>query len=853
MLDTRRPLTGLLIAALCLTLPASGQEPAQPQAQPLPAQATAQTTAPAQPAEQTAQPMAPPTDPAATPPATPVTPPTSEQQPDSPSVPPMPPQTLPEPQGGGIVPPAVPAVPGAGPDRIEFNLNFPADQGGGSAAGSAGSLEYQRDDYAVLSGGVRIRYQDVNLQAEQAEIDLNTKIVTARGNVVIDQGPRRLSGDTANYDLDTKTGRLTNATANVSQDYYFSGSEVAKISDTVYTVEDGVFTSCSQEVPDWSSRLGSARVEEDQYAHVRNASMRAKKLPVFYTPYILWPVKPDRSSGFLIPNIGYSDRRGASVGLAYFQTLGRSYDTTFHVDTYTESYLGLGNEFRYRPSEGTRGNLLGYVIRDPESVTDEEWRWKLEWNHETRDLWRGMRAVVAFQDYSDFNFFQDFERDFDRNTRRFIDSRAFVTGNWGAHLFTLLLNDRQTFVNASNETLDERRLPELDYTLRRTRIGRTPLYMQFDGSASYLDIDRPNGFSGSYGRLDLFPQLSLPVRSFPWLSLTLTGGGRVTYYQDTVDLDNRSQLSGESLLRALPSGTAEIVGPSFSRIFDLNLGSFGRFKHVVEPRWTYNYLGEFEEENEVPLFDEVDTLRSTNSGRFVFANRILGKPREVPAPPAPPAQPVVPGQPAPPAAPVRPVNVSAREVLYFEVSRRYSFDSEQPLEQGLTIPDDPTSFQTAQAGPLEALLRFNPSDRTSVKLEADYSMLFSGLSSTSLSGNYGFRKNDTIGLTWFTRFQPRTGEELDNQVRLTGGLELLPNKLRLDSQINYSLTTQLLQQQIYALSWSGQCYGVRVEMRDFRAGAGDRIRDKDFRFSLSLKNVGTFLDLTSRSSTSQEP
>ena len=76
-------------------------------------------------------------------------------------------------------------------------------------------------------------------------------------------------------------------------------------------------------------------------------------MPVLYTPYILWPVKSERTSGLLIPNIGYSDRRGAALGLAYFQTLGRSYDTTFHVDLYTRSTSALGNEFRYRPTEGT--------------------------------------------------------------------------------------------------------------------------------------------------------------------------------------------------------------------------------------------------------------------------------------------------------------------------------------------------------------------------------------------------------------------------------------------------------------------------------------------------------------------
>ncbi len=174
----------------------------------------------------------------------------------------------------------------------------------------------------MLTGGVQIRYQDIDIKAEKAELDLNTKVVTAEGSVIVDQGPRRLTGDTLDFDLDTKTGTLTNATGQVDPDYYFTGTEIAKTGENTYTVTDGIFTSCSQEVPDWSFRLREAQVEVEGYARVHDATMRAKKLPVFYTPYILWPVKSERSSGLLIPNIGYSDRRGASLGLAYYQTLG---------------------------------------------------------------------------------------------------------------------------------------------------------------------------------------------------------------------------------------------------------------------------------------------------------------------------------------------------------------------------------------------------------------------------------------------------------------------------------------------------------------------------------------------------
>jgi len=108
---------------------------------------------------------------------------------------------------------------------------------------------------------------------------------------------------------------------------------------------------------------------------------------------------------------------------------------------------------------------------------------------------------------------------------------------------------------------------------------------------------------------------------------------------------------------------------------------------------------------------------------------------------------------------------------------------------------------------------------------------------------------DYLGATWFTRSRPETGESLSNQVRLNGAVALPFWRLRLEGQLNYDFEEQLLQQQQIVIGYTGQCYGLRLELRDFRANTGPRTRDKDIRLSLDLKNVGTFLDLNSRSST----
>nr|MDP9121446.1 hypothetical protein [Acidobacteriota bacterium] len=723
-------------------------------------------------------------------------------------------------------------------DRINFQLKFTEEQGGGSAAGSAGSLDFKRDDYAVLVGKVQVHYQDIDLQAERVEIDLRTKRMTAQGDIILDQGPRRLTGNSLDFDLNSKTGKVLEGTAYIAPDYFFAGTEIDKTGDDTYTIIDGIFTSCSQRTPDWSIGLGRAEAEVEGYAHIHRATFRVRKLPVLFLPYMLYPVKKDRASGFLMPALRFSGFRGPSVGIAYFQTLGRSYDTTFHFDPYfTKGYIGAGNEFRYRPTEGTRGDLLAYAVRDP--LDHNSWRYKINYDHvsEGQDLPWGMRAVVHFQDYSDFNFFRDFERNFDINSLRFFDDRAFVTGNWGPHLFNFLINDRKTFVNLGsrlNDNVDLRQLPELQYQLRSTRIGPTPFYLEVQSTLDYLQIKRPNSYSGSYGRFDLFPQLTLPIQSFPWLSLSVTGGERLTYYGDTLDKATSTVFTRQNLLRTLPFGSAEIVGPSVSKTFNADLLGFVKFRHVIEPRITYTYLGGFKDPERIPLFDQVDPLLPSNSVRVALDNRLLGKPEGKN------------GQ-----------EGSAREILLFELSTTYSFDPKQPLQ----FSTDNT-IKSAR-GPVEALLRFSPGLRSSLQVQVDYNTLFKTLQSTQVSGNLSFLQNDFVGLTWFVNrlpgfvntvgltpgggtFGSTTTTTTGDQIRLSTVLTIVPNRLNVQGQINYDLQQHLLQQQDYVVDWLRQCWGLRMELRRFRTTNGS---DREVLLSLTLKNIGTILDINNRSYT----
>jgi LPS-assembly protein len=695
---------------------------------------------------------------------------------------------------------------------------------GGRVVGSAASLEYDGEDRAVLTGDVHICFKDMEVKAHQVILEPDAERIEAMGEVIFDQGPRRLAGETMELDLASETGRLTDARAFVSTDYFFEGDEIAKTGASTYTVTNGVFTSCEGEVPPWSFKVRRATVTADGYAKARGATLRTKNVPIFYLPYVLWPVRDDRSSGFLVPKPGYSSRRGASLGLAYYQTLGRSWDTTFYADLFSGgaempaagegagNYFGFGNEVRYRPSEGTEGRFEGYLINDPER---DEVRWRVRYDHQSRDLPLGLRAVVAIEDVSDFEFFEDFERSVEANSRRQLYSNAFLSGNWGAHSLNVLVDHRETFLQRGS-AVELRQLPEVEYRLRSTRLGRTPLYLQLRGALHYLDVERSELLDNTYGRANLFPELTLPVRSVPWFSMAFTVGGQLTWYGDSLLLpserepDRESDFRGESLTRTTPTARVELVGPSFSRVFEGKGKVWSRFKHIVEPRFDYVFLDGFDEQGRVPVFDEIDSLTGQNVGRFALVNRLLAKPADEKL-------------------------GGAREILSFELFQDYSFDDERPLQRS------GDGSEVRQAGSPGLLVRYTPTDSSQLRAEVRYSTLFGEVESTALSASYGIAPGYHLGLRWTARRDPELSDTQTNQLRLSTRLALVPRKLSLATEVNYDVERSLVQFQRYLLDFTGSCYGISLDVADLRAGTR---RDREYRLLVTLKNVGSFLDVT---------
>ncbi len=719
------------------------------------------------------------------------------------------------------------------PGASTFSFAIEDESGGGQVEGWAGAMQGIFDEEQqrhVLSNGFSVRLRDYRASGDRAVYDRENEVFRAEGSVVLIRGNEVLRGSRLEVDLSDETASVFDVQGNIGSDLFFNGAEIRRLSENRYTILDAQFTACEVDdgdrAPDWSFRAKRVDVNANGYAKTRGVSFRARKVPLIYLPYMLWPAQSSRVSGFLTPKPGFSTRRGPSLGLAYFWAIDRSYDATFNVDLYAgapsssqqafsnEAFWGLGTEFRYRPSEGTAGEFDGYLIDDTERG---ERRWRMRWNHQSRDLPGGFRGVVRFEDVSDFDFFRDFERRVDRNTLRQLYSTAFVSGNWGNQSLNVQLDRRKTFISANRE-IQLRQLPEIEYKLRSTRLGKSPLYLQLRSALHYLDVNRSARRQGQYARANLQPEISIPVPLTSWLSLSLTAGGHLTWYGDSLTTAEERRMApgdsdfrGEDLMRVVPTAGAEIVGPGFSRIFDLGEGGrFSRLKHVIEPRIVYGYFRDFDDRLRIPLFDEIDNLRGRNVARFSLYNRVLAKPAD-------------------------PAAGGAFEILSVQFFRDLSLDDDRPLLRSA----DRTL--TSQNGPVGALLRFNPSRRTGVRFDALYDTLFSQFSSTAVSGSLGLGRTSSIGLRWAVRRNPELDSTRRHHAQVSAGLDLIPGKLRVNSMVSYDVERKILQIQRHIVDFRACCYGLQFEIADFRTALR---RDTQYRLLVTLKSVGAFFDIT---------
>lgn len=731
----------------------------------------------------------------------------------------------------------------------------------------------------LFSGDVDIRHQNMRLQADEVEYDETTHQCQARGHVVLEEGTSHLTGDQVELNLETRLATIHNAYGEMEPDLIVEAETLEKIGEERYRISHARVTSCTQPTPYWSFRVGKGTINLGGYAHLRNVTFQIDRVPVVYIPYLLWPAKEDRASGLLMPQYGYSQKRGTILQTAWFWAPARNFDSTLYLDYLEKDGLGTGLETRWLPDEHGRFRFTGYYIderiEDPVTLEPEGVRYRFHLDGKEQ-LPGGWQMLADLNQVSDFDYYLDFERDLRGATHSSTPSALSFTRAWS--FYTLdVRGERREQLLSGDDVLVQRRQPEIEWRGRSRQLGHSPFYFAFETSAAALEREV------SYGRFDAFPQIRAPFRPAPWIEITPSVAVRETVYTRQRDLSGLEPALDESLRRGLLQTSLDILGPRFSRIHQTPGWRYSpRVKTVLEPRVAYTYIpgARFSGAGSaasVPLFDEIDTLAADiNRVAYSLTTRwfalrptaarqdSLALPRRVSLPglapePQTPAEAAstAPGAGAAPAdsapagaaSPGADASGAAAVPAAGGAARTAPAKAEEPpaspvefatltLSQayGFNAPQSALGTDTSDYSPVNATLRVNPTSHQSLNLSAIYNILRRTVEQTTLSTDVRWG-DQTLGLTWFLG----NGVDIDqSQLRLFAGGALFRRKLTMAVETKVDLQASDIQDQRYRIGYNTQCCGFLGEYlgRDFSGSS-----EKEYRFVVSLKGVGKLFDL----------
>jgi lipopolysaccharide assembly outer membrane protein LptD (OstA) len=304
------------------------------------------------------------------------------------------------------------------------------------------SLEYEssRNVY-VARGDVVIRQGGRQLSADWMAFNNTTRRGVASGNVVFTDGVDTIHTEFAEFELDTLKGALFVAEFVTDRGFELRGQEIRKTGERTWAFREGEFTTCRCPDPEarepWEIQAEEADLEIEGYGTARNTTLEVLGVPVLWLPWMIYPLKTERQSGLLFPDLAVSGRNGVEIGLPVFWAAGDPVNV-IATPRWLQKRGAKGDlDVEYVVGERSGGHLFGSGLYDldvdPDSLQTpfDAGRWGTNGEHALylpgEVTFRSRYAFVSDNAYT--NDFSDLSR---YRPDRFVPARAFAARGFGA-------------------------------------------------------------------------------------------------------------------------------------------------------------------------------------------------------------------------------------------------------------------------------------------------------------------------------------------------------------------------------------------------------------------------------------
>ena len=451
-------------------------------------------------------------------------------------------------------------------------------------------------------GNVSVQQGYRRVSANQVTIDRAGERAVASGDVTFREPGVVITGDSVIYDSVSEVAEV-NAAQYLLHNRQLSGTAATLSRDASGEIEvtDGAMTYCAPDDPTWI--LEADRLDIDPNSgdgQAWGATLKVADVPIFYLPWIRFPVDSRRKSGLLFPDIGSDSRGGVDITQPIYFNLAPHYDALYQPRYIQER--GLLHQAKGRWMDETTGYWEltgGWISNDEkyegETQTDGQ-RWLLAAQHAGQhgDAWR---TTVKYTRVSDAEYVRDLENH-RLSAQRQTALQQLGRVEWLGESWQVRLDVEQFQSLAQDIRNDYKKLPQMTAKWRgqASWLGVEPLFL---AQLSHFDTDAAR-VTGQ--RLYTEAGLTLPKR---WQAGFLTS--TLKYRSVSYELDDFPLLDDTS-----PSAGSLMASVDGGLIFDrqTQLGGTG-MTQTLEPR-AYFLYSQLEDQTGHPDFDSAELTFTYN-------------------------------------------------------------------------------------------------------------------------------------------------------------------------------------------------------------------------------------------------
>lgn len=661
-----------------------------------------------------------------------------------------------------------------------------------------------------FSGEVEVIRGDRSIAAEVVTYDPKRKIFNAEGRTHIWDAGILWSGETATYDLENRVSLLSNGkfwnkngmgrgrADKITNDRIAQKTELENIEYSTCPFEDEIWRlSASTLKLNHVTDRGSAT----------HAFLYVKDTPVFYFPFVSFPISDERKSGFLSPGIGNSTESGFITQLPYYWNIAANKDATIAPRLMSKRGVLFDTELRYL-GQNYEGETNFQILPD-DDLKNGDTRSLISINHEHWAQGGKYYLKVDFDSVSDDEFFTDFGNSIATTSQRFLEQ--FVDLRYLSSRQSIYVQFRN--YQSADETLPPefgpyKQLPSIYYYLNGPGLGQVGNIgkLSFNLNGVFQNYERGNSLTGNI--VSLRPRIEHNyIRPY----LNIQTKFEIQHNQLFLDDPNRQFDDNESY--TIPK--LSIDGTLFSER-TVRLGN-SNFLQTLEPRLFY-LLVPNQDFDHIPNFGTglYDTTFQNifRSNRF-GGNARVGDANQVTA-----------------AITSRILdNQNGREKLRFNIGQIYHFRNRKVTLPGGSIDKENTSELLLEtlANPWDMVtvrgrLRWDP-DKGRAE-QSGLSIRFQPNIDTVLNLKYRQRRGKSI-------FQPDI-----RQTDLSARIPIRDN-LALIGRWNYSLEQNESIETFGGVEYESCCWGARLVARRFLKDS-DGIHDNSIFMQIHFRGLGGF-------------